>query len=152
MAYKPRLLRDKPSTAKDGKVRNAANVVTSRELRVLFCVHFQDKGTTCHMGCGACDLGSRHFAGTAPVCPEVYENRYTSVLHDLIEELSVDRKRLVYGSKIVFAGTTTTGVGEMVGGDTVFLTTVWTASDKRHEVQAPDLIGCLRDYAGYRGA
>ena len=68
------LLPDEFAGGEDGKVGNAAYGEPCCKLLVLIGVDFEDDSLTCHILCGACDLGRGGATGAAPISPEVDED------------------------------------------------------------------------------
>jgi hypothetical protein len=99
---------------------------------VLLGVYFEDDGVASHVGGGAGDFGCGHAAGTAPVCPEIDQNRDGCGLCDLVEEFGVDLDGLVDGRERVFALAATAGVSQMFCSDAVFAATVFAGADDGH--------------------
>jgi hypothetical protein len=132
VTYYPGLLADEFAGMEDGEVGDSADVVAGGEVLVLVGVYLEDYGLASHFFCGAGDLRSGGSAGTAPVGPEVDEDRDSGALDDLVEDGGVDLEWLVKGWEGILAGAATSGVGEMVGGETIFLAAGLAGSDRRH--------------------
>src|SRR5678815_416805 len=111
MADESSLLGDEFAGVEDGKVRDSAHVVPSGEFVVLLGVDLEDEGTALRVDRGLFDLGGGHAAGTAPLGPEVHEDRNAGILDDLVEQGSVGGDRLVDGSELVFAVAAAASVG-----------------------------------------
>ena len=80
------LLFDELAVLEDGEVGDAAHVVTRGEFGVRVGVYLEDDGVAGEVGGGAGYLGGGGSAGSAPVGPEVYENRDAGALDYLVEE------------------------------------------------------------------
>jgi len=89
------LLHSQTPPVKDGEIWNAAHVVASSQVRVLFGIDFQHDSLARHFPGGPCDLRRRHAAGTAPRRPEIHQHGHPRVGDDLIEFLAVNRERLI---------------------------------------------------------
>jgi len=84
------LLTNEPAQGEHGKVRYSADGVPRRELLVAIGVDLEDDSLTGQILCGARNLRSCGAAWSAPVCPEVDEDRNPGALDNLIEEFSID--------------------------------------------------------------
>jgi len=126
------LLADELAGREDGEVWNSANVESSRQLLVLVSVDFEDDGTAGHVGGRAGDLWSRCPAGPAPLSPEIDKNRNLRTLNDLVEQLFVRLQRFINRGQRSLAGAATTCIRKMLRTDTIFLTTLFTATNGRH--------------------
>jgi hypothetical protein len=70
---------------KDHKVRDTPHLITCREFRIVFRVHFQDDGSPRHVGSRTRNLGCCNPARTTPSRPEIHEDRNARVLHNFSE-------------------------------------------------------------------
>jgi hypothetical protein len=132
MAYNARVLHYHPATGEDDEVGNAADVVTCGELRIFFGVDLYDYGFTGHVRGGARHFRSSGAAWAAPIGPEVYEDGNGSVLNNFIELSIVDREGFRDGRQRRFASSATTGAGEILGGDAIFLPAIGASANDRH--------------------
>jgi hypothetical protein len=89
------LLADELAGREDGEVGDAAYVVTRCELLIAVGIDFEDDGVAREVLSGACDLGCGCAAGSAPVGPEVHEDRNAGALDDLVEERCIYLQGLV---------------------------------------------------------
>jgi hypothetical protein len=81
----------------NSEIWDATHVKPSGELRVFFSIDLDDQSFTRHILGSLCYLGRGHFAGTAPVCPKIRQNRNPALLHNLVELLDINIERLVGG-------------------------------------------------------
>ena len=94
MTHQTSLLEHRLSTRKDDEVGYAADLKAGRELWVGLCVNLQNQSLTGHIGGGAGDLRGGCLARTAPVGPEIDQNRHGGALNHLFKEGGIDPKRL----------------------------------------------------------
>src|SRR5215471_15212397 len=104
MVHKACSLRHKPALIQHDKIGDTTNVESRSQLGITLRVDLDDDGVARHPHRHACDLGRRHAAGSAPVCPEVYEYRNPRVMHDVVELLRIDFHRLINRPKRSLAG------------------------------------------------
>jgi hypothetical protein len=126
------LLEDGCAVREDDEVGDTAHLKAGRELGICLGVDLEDDGFAGHIGGGAGDLRGCGSAGTAPGCPEVDEDGDLRVPGDVVEEGGVGGQGLGERWKRGLAGAAAAGVGEVLGGDTVFLLAVSAGADDGH--------------------
>src|SRR5580704_19421046 len=126
------LLPDELSGGKDGEVWDAAYRESRGELLVLIGVDFHHNGLTRHVLCGARDFWRSCATRTAPVSPEINQDRNARVLDDLVEQCRVDLDGFIEWRQRRFACTATAGVRQVSGGGAIFLATGFAGSNHRH--------------------
>jgi hypothetical protein len=126
------LLAYKLPAGEDSKIWNSSNIESSRQLLVLVGVHFEDDRTSGHIGGRARNLWSRCPARPAPLSPEIDKHRHLRTLNHLVEQFIVRLHRLVNRRQRSLARAATARVRKVFGADTIFLTTLFTASNRRH--------------------
>lgn len=97
------LLEDHLSSREDNKVRDAADLETSGQLRMRFSIDLENQRFAGHVKSGAGYLRGSCAAGSAPARPEVNKNGNGGVLDDVFKESGVDSQRLGNGRERYFA-------------------------------------------------
>jgi hypothetical protein len=126
------LLFHKFASRENSKVGDAAYLEPCCELLVLVCIDLQHKSVSRHILRRARNLWSGSVTRPAPLRPEVNKNRDARVLDDLVEERRVYLQRLVERWQRSFTGSTTASFGKVICSNTILLTTLFAASDRRH--------------------
>ena len=139
MIDNPGLLLDELACGKDREVGDTPYRVSCRELLIFVGVDFENDGVTGHILCRACDLGCSGATGSAPVGPEVHEDRNAGALDDLVEERGVDLQGFIERSEWIFARAASASVREVIGSEAVFLAAAFAGSYDRHGVTPPPL-------------
>ena len=142
MANDSCLLENEFSGMKDSEIWDAAHVIPRGKMLILVRVDLQDNCLSSHLLGRASHLWSGGAAWSTPIGPEVDENRNPRTLNDLIKKDSVDRQGLVQRRQRTLAGTTTSSVGQVLSGESVFLITALAGSDCRHRASP-----CRLDFA-----
>jgi hypothetical protein len=132
--YHTGLLEDRAAAREHDEVGYAADLKARRELGVSVRIDFQDQRLARHIGGGACYFGRGGAAGTAPFSPEVDQDWYFGILDDVVEESRIDREWRIQGWKWIFAGAAAPGVGEVFGGDAIFLIAMSARADDWHGI------------------
>jgi hypothetical protein len=132
MTYDSSLLVHQLSGGEHSEVWNSPYVESGSQLLMSVGVDLQDNGVTRHVGGCSRDLRSRGPARPAPFSPEVDEDRNLGAPDDLVEELLAYLKWFVDWGQSRLARSTLPGVRKMPGADTIFLTALFTGSNRRH--------------------
>jgi hypothetical protein len=128
------LLFDELAGGEDGEVRDASYRVPRGQVLIFIGVDFEDDSVACHFLCRARNFRCGGATGTAPVGPEVDQNRDAGTLNDLVEESGVDLQGFIERWKLIFARAASTGVREVIGREAIFLTAAFAGSYDRHWV------------------
>jgi hypothetical protein len=142
MADDSRLLANEFSGVEDSEIWDPAHVISCGKMLILVRVDLQDNRPSSHLLGRASHLWSGGAAWPTPVGPEVDENRNPRTLNDLIKKGSVDGQWLVQRRQRTLAGTTTSSVCQVVGGESVLLAAALAGSDRRHRASP-----CRLDFA-----
>jgi hypothetical protein len=89
------LLANEFSGMKDSEIWDAAHVIPCGEMLILVRVDLQDNRLSSHLLSRESHLWSGGPAWSAPIGPEVDENRNPRTLNNLIKKDGVDRQWLV---------------------------------------------------------
>jgi hypothetical protein len=126
------LLVDEFAAREDSEVWNSSNVESSRQLLMLVRIDLEDDGMAGHIGGCARNLWRRSPAGSAPLSPEIDKHRNLRTLNDLVEQFIVRLQRFIDRWERSFTCAATACVREVLHANTIFLTTLFTASNRRH--------------------
>jgi hypothetical protein len=114
------------------EVWNSTNVESSRQSLLLVGIHLEDDGMAGHIAGSLRNFGSGSPAWPAPLGPEIYQDRNTRALNDLIEQLIVRLKRLIAWGQLSFASSATASVRKVLRANSIFLSALFAASNDRH--------------------
>jgi hypothetical protein len=132
MANHSGLLVHQLPTRKNGEVRNSSDVKSSRELLIFISVDLQNNRMPCHVGSRTRHLGSSSPTRSTPLCPEIDKHRYLRTLNDLVEQLFVRLHRFIDRRQRSLTCAATPSVRKVLRANTIFLTTLFTNSNRRH--------------------
>lgn len=126
------LLANELAAREDSEVWNSSNVESSRQLLMLVRIDLEDDGMAGHVGGCARNLWRRCPAWSAPLSPEIDKHRNPGTLNDLIEQFVVRLQRFIGRRQRSFTCAATACVREVLCANTIFLATLFTASNRRH--------------------
>src|ERR1700761_353263 len=95
-------------------------------------INFQHKRLSSHFLRRARHLWSGGMTRSAPLRPEVYENRHAGGIHDFVKKRCIYLEWFIDRWQRSLARTATTRIREMICSNTIFLTTLFACTDCRH--------------------
>ena len=115
-----------------GEVRNASDVVSGCQFRVLLGVDLQHDGSASEVSRDLRNVGRRHPAGATPRRPEIDQDRNFAGTNNIVEVLGADLKGLSHRRQRGFAGTASSGVGKVFRRNPIRLPARWAISGNGH--------------------
>jgi hypothetical protein len=115
-----------------GEVRNASDVVPGCQIREPLGVDLQHDDSASEVSRDLRHVRRGHPAGATPRRPEIDEDWNFAVANNFVEVLGADLKGLSHRRQRGFAGTASSGVGQVFRRNPIRLTARWAISGNGH--------------------